>query len=105
MYEENDEKKDQDFKNEKKSYEAVPLDTNNNNNNLKDKVEKDKYEYAETIVEEETLSLLEKEIEMIKRALSRSKGRRKLAAKELGISERTLYRKIKQFDLNKNINE
>ena len=108
MYQENDEIKDEDFKNEKKSFEAVPLDTNNNNNNtnnLKDKVEKDKYEYAETIVEEETLSLLEKEIEMIKRALSRSKGRRKLAAKELGISERTLYRKIKQFDLNKNINE
>ena len=103
MYEENDEKKDQDFKNEKKSYEAVPLDTDNND--LNNKVEKDKYEYAETIVEEETLSLLEKEIEMIKRALSRSKGRRKLAAKELGISERTLYRKIKQFDLNKNINE
>ena len=103
MYEENDEKKDQDFKNEKKSYEAVPLDTDNND--LNNKVEKDKYEYAETIVEEETLSLLEKEIEMIKRALSRSKGRRKLAAKELGISERTLYRKIKQFDLNKNLNE
>ena len=103
MYEENDEKKDQDFKNEKKSYEAVPLDTDNND--LNNKVEKDKYEYAETIIEEETLSLLEKEIEMIKRALSRSKGRRKLAAKELGISERTLYRKIKQFDLNKNINE
>ena len=103
MYQENDKIKEEDFKNEKKSYEAVPLD--NNNNNLKDKVEKDKYEYAETIVEEETLSLLEKEIEMIKRALSRSKGRRKVAAKELGISERTLYRKIKQFDLNKNINE
>ena len=37
---------------------------------------------------------------MIKQALTRSKGKRKLAAKELGISERTLYRKIKQFDLN-----
>ena len=103
MYQENDEIKDQDFKNEKKSYEAVPLDTDNND--LNNKVGKDKYEYAETIVEEETLSLLEKEIEMIKRALLRSKGRRKLAAKELGISERTLYRKIKQFDLNNNINE
>ena len=109
MYQEDDKIKDQDFKNEKKSYEAlpVPLDTDNSdlNSDLNNKVEKDKYEYAETIVEEETLSLLEKEIEMIKRALSRSKGRRKLAAKELGISERTLYRKIKQFDLNKNINE
>ena len=103
MYQENDEINDQDFKKDKKSYEAVPLDTVKNN--LKNEVEKDKYEYAETIVEEETLSLLEKEIEMIKRALLRSKGRRKLAAKELGISERTLYRKIKQFDLNKNLNE
>ena len=103
MYQENDEINDQDFKKDKKSYEAVPLDTVKND--LKNEVEKDKYEYAETIVEEETLSLLEKEIEMIKRALLRSKGRRKLAAKELGISERTLYRKIKQFDLNKNLNE
>ncbi len=60
----------------------------------------DQYSYAETIEAEETLSLLEKEIEMIKKALERSKGKRKLAAEELGISERTLYRKIKQYDLN-----
>ena len=60
----------------------------------------DKYSYAETIEEEEPLSLHEKELEMIKQALIRSNGKRKLAAKELGISERTLYRKIKQFDLN-----
>jgi len=60
----------------------------------------DKYTYAETIEEEEPLSLHEKELEMITQALIRSKGKRKLAAKELGISERTLYRKIKQFDLN-----
>ena len=59
----------------------------------------DKYDYAETAVEEEPLSLLDKEIEMIKQALSRSKGKRKKAAKELGISERTLYRKIKQYNL------
>jgi DNA-binding NtrC family response regulator len=58
------------------------------------------YDYAETIFEEEPLSLLQKEIEMIKTALERSKGKRKLAAEELGISERTLYRKIKQYDLN-----
>ena len=62
----------------------------------------DKYEYAETVVEEEPLSLIEKEIEMIKKALIRSSGKRKSAAKELGISERTLYRKIKQFNLNEN---
>ena len=60
----------------------------------------DKYAYAETIEEEEPLSLQEKEIEMIKQALTRSNGKRKLASKELGISERTLYRKIKQYDLN-----
>ena len=59
----------------------------------------EKFEYAETIEEEETLSLLDKEIEMIKQALIRTKGKRKLASKELGISERTLYRKIKQYNL------
>jgi DNA-binding NtrC family response regulator len=64
----------------------------------------EKFEYAETIEEEETLSLLDKEIEMIKQALIRTKGRRKLASKELGISERTLYRKIKQHKLG-DINE
>ena len=60
----------------------------------------DKYQFIETIEEEEPLSLQQKEVEMIRRALQRSHGRRKKAAEELGISERTLYRKIKQFDLN-----
>mgnify|MGYP001827667029 CR=1 FL=1 len=55
------------------------------------------YDDAETV--EETLSLQEKELEMIKQALERNKGKRKLAAKELGISERTLYRKINQYNL------
>lgn len=54
---------------------------------------------AETVEEEETLSLEAKELELIKKALDRNKGKRKAAADELGISERTLYRKIKQFDL------
>lgn len=57
------------------------------------------YLFAETVEEEETLRLDEKEIELIKKALDRNKGKRKSAADELGISERTLYRKIKQFDL------
>ena len=57
------------------------------------------YLFAETVEEEETLRLDEKEIELIKKALERNKGKRKAAADELGISERTLYRKIKQFDL------
>ena len=59
-----------------------------------------KFEYAEEIEEEETLSLIEKELELIKKALERNHGKRKAAAYELGISERTLYRKIKQFDLD-----
>jgi DNA-binding NtrC family response regulator len=59
----------------------------------------DKYHFAEEIEEEETLSLQDKEIELIKKSLERNKGKRKAAAAELGISERTLYRKIKQYDL------
>lgn len=48
---------------------------------------------------EEPLSLQEKEIDMIRKALKRHNGKRKNAAKELGISERTLYRKIKEFNI------
>ena len=59
----------------------------------------DHYLFAEAVEEEETLRLDEKEIELIKKALERNKGKRKAAADELGISERTLYRKIKQYDL------
>lgn len=59
----------------------------------------DPYHFAEEIEEEETLSLHDKELELIKKSLERHKGKRKAAAEELGISERTLYRKIKQFDL------
>src|SRR5690606_3897039 len=60
---------------------------------------KDKYEYAEEIEEEENLSLQQKELELIKKSLEKYNGKRKDAADELGISERTLYRKIKQYDL------
>ncbi len=59
----------------------------------------DPYSYAEDIEEEEPLSLEDKQLELIKKALERNGGKRKAAAKELGISERTLYRKIKQYDL------
>ena len=44
-------------------------------------------------------TIAEQELEMIKKALTRNKGKRNKAAKDLGISERTLYRKIKEFDL------
>ena len=80
------------------SYEALPFQAETSEISQLEAM--DKYSYAETIEEEEPLSLQAKEIEMIKQALIRSNGKRKLASKELGISERTLYRKIKQYDLN-----
>ncbi|MDO4880939.1 MAG: sigma-54 dependent transcriptional regulator [Capnocytophaga sp.] len=57
------------------------------------------YDFVEEIQEEEPISLQDKELELIQKALERNRGKRKEAAKELGISERTLYRKIKQYDL------
>ena len=62
-----------------------------------------RYEVPEPIQDhievEESLSLEKKEIDFIKRALARHDGKRKEAARELGISERTLYRKIKEYGL------
>ncbi len=80
-----------------KTVEFIPSENNPSSHSSLPTI--NQYDYAETVIEEEPLSLLEKEIEMIKQALKRSNGKRKVAAKELGISERTLYRKIKQFDL------
>lgn len=56
-------------------------------------------DYQEHIEVEESLSLQDSEVELIKKALEKHNGKRKDAAKELGISERTLYRKIKEYDL------
>ena len=53
---------------------------------------------TEEIVEE-SLSLTDKEIELIRKALEKHRGKRKYAAEELGISERTLYRKIKEYNI------
>ena len=49
---------------------------------------------------EESLSLEDREKELIQKALDKHRGKRKYAASELGISERTLYRKIKEYNLN-----
>lgn len=68
-------------------------------NSLNQAAAKDKYHFAEEIQEEETLSIKDKELELIKKALEKNNGKRKAAADELGVSERTLYRKIKQFGL------
>jgi DNA-binding NtrC family response regulator len=48
---------------------------------------------------EESLSLVKKEMDFIRRALQKHEGKRKDAARELGISERTLYRKIKEYNI------
>ena len=65
----------------------------------------DSYMYQDPIEEhvevEESLSLEEREKELIIKALEKHNGKRKYAAKELGISERTLYRKIKEYDIQK----
>ena len=53
----------------------------------------------QAIVIEESLSLADKEKDMIAKALTKYKGKRKYAAKELGISERTLYRKINEYSI------
>lgn len=57
--------------------------------------------YQEAIEVEESLSLEDKEKEMIKKALEKHRGKRKYAAQDLGISERTLYRKIKEYNIEK----
>ena len=77
------------------------FDTNNKNKNvISEKIIKDKFEYAEEVREEETLSIQDKELELIIKALERNNRKRKAAASELGISERTLYRKIKQYNID-----
>jgi len=84
---------------EKKDTEVLALRQQNDNPVEIIENTEDKYSFAEEVQEEETLSLHDKELELIKKSLERHQGKRKLAAAELGISERTLYRKIKQFDL------
>ena len=69
------------------------------NEKSEEQTQNDNFEYAEEIFEEETLSIQDKELELIIKSLERNNGKRKAAAKELGISERTLYRKIKQYDI------
>jgi transcriptional regulator with PAS, ATPase and Fis domain len=76
---------------------TLEIISNPNQKTFQEEAKINTYDDAETV--EETISLQEKEFEMIKHALERNKGKRKLAAKELGISERTLYRKINQYNL------
>lgn len=65
-----------------------------------DKEDPDSETIQDSEVIEESLSLKNKEIDLINRALEKHNGKRKQAAKELGISERTLYRKIKEYNIS-----
>lgn len=67
--------------------------------NVEAEIQTDTFEASHDVVEEQPVTLQEKELEMIKNALERNQNKRKDAAEELGISERTLYRKIKQYNL------
>lgn len=74
------------------------VDTPNQNFQPVSEIETEDLEFHEEI--EESLSLENREKELIQKALDKHKGRRKNAADELGISERTLYRKIKEYEIN-----
>ena len=93
--------KDQNLSNSKHESQILSLSESNQKNETIEIVKQNEnYDFIEDIdEEEETLSLHDKELELIKKSLNRHNGKRKLAADELGISERTLYRKIKQYDL------
>jgi DNA-binding NtrC family response regulator len=68
---------------------AQPVVIHNNNHDI--------HEHEEI---EESLNIMDKEKELIIKALKKHKGKRKDAASDLGISERTLYRKLKEYDIN-----
>lgn len=70
-----------------------------NNNSIIQEYDIYDHEYEEVKEQNESLSLQDNEKEMIIKALDKHKGKRRAAADELGISERTLYRKIKQYNL------
>ena len=80
---------------------ASTINQKNNNESSNFDDDDEDFQIAETVdeEEEEILKLEKKELETIKKSLEKNKGKRHKAAEELGISERTLYRKIKQYDL------
>lgn len=85
----------------KKLYQEVePLSGMPHEIHIQRKSDHHDYQEPEEVIEE-SLSLQDTEKEMIRKALEKHKGRRKQAADELGISERTLYRKINEYDIKK----
>jgi transcriptional regulator with PAS, ATPase and Fis domain len=91
-------KEEEAFFEEEPRLEVIPAKNHLHQEEI-DEDDDENYLYTEAVEEEEILKLEQKEIELIKKSLEKNKGKRKAAADELGISERTLYRKIKQFDL------
>jgi transcriptional regulator with PAS, ATPase and Fis domain len=84
-----------------KLYQSVEDESNTRPESIEIKLRQKDHHIQDTEeIVEESLSISDKEIELIKKALDKFKGRRKLAAKDLGISERTLYRKIKEYKLD-----
>ncbi|HKK10753.1 MAG TPA: helix-turn-helix domain-containing protein, partial [Bacteroidales bacterium] len=69
------------------------------NISLMEKPEEEHHPIHDSEIVEESLSLQKKEVDFIKKALEKHQGKRKDAAKDLGISERTLYRKIKEYNI------
>ena len=90
---------DQDFDTPTENIKVLGISENQSENYSQNSDSSNNYAYAEDIEEEENLSIQEKELELIKKSLEKYHGKRKDAAEELGISERTLYRKIKQYNL------
>ena len=76
---------------------SVKITTQEENIHVSDEHHMEDFAHSEVI--EESLSLQDKEREMIKKALEKHRGKRKNASNELGISERTLYRKIKEYNI------
>ena len=75
------------------------LEVKNNKNNINEERYSTDFNYIQEVKAIESLSIQDQELELIKKSLNKHDGKRKLAANELGISERTLYRKIKQYNL------
>jgi DNA-binding NtrC family response regulator len=73
-------------------YSPQPVVIHNNGNSRNDIQQHEEVE--------ESLSIMDKEKELIVKALKKHKGKRKDASSDLGISERTLYRKLKEYDIN-----
>jgi transcriptional regulator with PAS, ATPase and Fis domain len=102
---------DEDFVEENRSVitrvlgEAYPTEESNKPENDYRREDEEVYDHVviderDTVSQNEDLSLEAKEEELIRKALLKNNGRRKKAAQDLGISERTLYRKIKQYEID-----